>query len=127
MAWKVEHLPEEETLLLAASGLHTAEEARKQTLQSLELLVQRRIPRVLIDYSEAQIEVPLSRIYELPDLYQKFGVSRQTIVAVVVPKDGYKREAFEFYEDICLNHGYRVKLFETIGAARDWLREKPLS
>lgn len=122
MPWKVEHLPDEQTLLLVSTGLLTASEARAQTELSLKEIVQHAIPRVLIDYSAAQVEVPLSSIYQLPDIYDKSGVSRQTKVAVVMPKDKYKIEAFEFYEDICLNRGYRVKLFESTAAAQEWLR-----
>ena len=125
MPWKVEYLPAEQTLLLVATGLLTASEARAQTEQSLKEILEHGIRRVLIDYSAAQVEVPLSQIYQLPDIYDQSGISRQTKVALVMPKDKYKIEAFEFYEDICLNRGYHVKLFESATAARDWLRAQP--
>jgi hypothetical protein len=127
MPWKVEHLPDEQTLLLVSTGLLTAPEARAQTELSLKQIVQHAIPRVLIDYSAAQVEVPLSAIYQLPDIYDQSGVSRQTVVAVVMPKDKYKIEAFEFYEDICLNRGYRVKLFESTSMAWEWLRAQAMA
>lgn len=40
-----------------------------------------------------------------------------------MPKDAYRREVYQFYEDVCRNRGYFVRLFEDEAEAWAWLRE----
>jgi hypothetical protein len=122
MPWNLEVTEDGKVLLLTYRGLLSPAESAGMTRQTLERILETGVTRVMLDCSAAQMEIPVTDIYKLPDRYEAAGVPRSIRVAVVVPHDNYKRELFEFYEDVCRNRGYFVKLFENHGAAWEWLR-----
>ncbi|HEX7965866.1 MAG TPA: hypothetical protein VF651_09130 [Gammaproteobacteria bacterium] len=122
MPWTLELAEQGQVLLLTYRGLLSPAESAGMTRQTLERILETGVMRVMLDCSAAQMEIPVTDIYKLPDRYEAAGVPRAIRVAVLVPHDNYKRELFEFYEDVCRNRGYFVRLFEDAVAAWDWLR-----
>jgi len=99
-----------------------ADELRASTQEILTAMLERKSMRVLLDCAAAHFNIPAVNVYQLPDVYDSRGVTRHDArAAVVTPKDGYHREIFDFYEDVCRNRGFFVKLFGDAGAARAWL------
>ena len=116
----------EKTKLLEVTydGEFGPDELRSTTHEILTEMLERKAMRVLLDCSRAHFDTPAVNVYQLPDLYDARGVVRhETRAAVVKPKDGYRKEIFEFYEDVCRNRGFFVKLFDDVAAARAWLLE----
>jgi hypothetical protein len=105
-------------------GDFAAEKLRASTLSIVDELLAKNIQRLLLDCHQAHFNVPTVAVYQLPELYDAKGLSRQVRAAVVKPQDGYHLEIFEFYEDVCRNRGYFVMLFDDAGSARQWLREE---
>lgn len=89
----------------------------------LTAMLEHKALRVLFDCSHAHFDAPSLDVYQLPDLCEAHGVARQAREAVVKPRDGYHKELFEFYEDVCCNRGFFVKLFDDAVTARAWLLE----
>lgn len=85
-----------------------------------EMRVQQTL-RVLLDFSSATALVSITELYKLPDIYKDLRAPRLAHLAMVVPADGYRMEVYQFYEDVCVNRGYFVKLFNDTASARDWL------
>lgn len=121
MPWK--HEIKDGGLLLEVTyqGIFGAEELRATTIEIVELLIAKDIQRLVLDCHQAHFNVPTIAVYQLPELYDAKGLSRQVRAAVVKPHDGYHLEIFEFYEDVCRNRGYFVMLFDDLAAARYWL------
>jgi hypothetical protein len=105
-------------------GDFQAPELRDSTVAIVDLLLDKSILRLLLDCDGAHFNVPTVAVYQLPELYDAKGLSRQVRAAVVKPHDGYHLEIFEFYEDVCRNRGYFVTLFDDAASARQWLREE---
>ena len=125
MPWRMDTRDEGRILEVVYEGTQLAPELRAATHRILTVMLEKKIDRVVLDCSEARMEAPAVDVYDLPDVYQDRGISRQQVrAAVVLPKDGYKRELYEFYEDVCRNRGYFVKLFETRDTAWDWIRSE---
>ena len=111
-------------LEVAFQGEFGADELRASTHEILAAMQEHKTMRVLLDCSDAHFDTPALNVYQLPDLYDSRGVSRhEARAAVVKPRDGYRKEIFEFYEDVCRNRGFFVSLFEDAAAARIWLLE----
>ena len=109
------------------TGSLAAPELHKATHDILTLMLTEKIDRVLLDCSEAHMEVPAVDVYQLPDIYASRGISRRQVrAAVVTPKDGYKRDLYEFYEDVCRNRGYFVKIFDDVDTALAWLKAETM-
>jgi hypothetical protein len=123
MPWRLEVRDEGRILEVVYEGTLPGPELRPATHRILSVMLEQKIDRVLLDCGDAHMEVPAMDVYDLPDVYTDRGISRRQVrAAVVLPKDGYKRELYEFYEDVCRNRGYFVKLFETAETAWEWLR-----
>jgi hypothetical protein len=114
---------QDKILEVVYQGEMAGPELRVSTHDILTALAERKADRVLLDCSEAHFDVPALSVYQLPDVYESRGLSRQARAAVLMPRDGYRKDLFEFYEDVCTNRGYFVKLFTDVPAARAWLKE----
>lgn len=123
MPWNLEFTDNGKLLTVKYRGDFVAEELRAATLDIVKALVVKQTLRLLLDCHDAHFDVPTVSVYQLPELYDQMGVSRQVRCAVVLPKDGYKKELFDFYEDVCRNRGYFVQLFPERSAALAWLRD----
>jgi hypothetical protein len=124
MPWKLETKDGDQLLEVTYQGIFEAEELRAATVQIVDLLMEKGIERLLLDCRDAHFNVPTIAVYQLPELYDAKGLSRQVRAAVVKPHDGYHLEIFEFYEDVCSNRGYFVQLFDDAKAAGEWLRSE---
>lgn len=124
MPWTMAEADGGRILEVVYQGTFEAGELREATIQIVDTLMQRGIERLLLDCYEAHFNVPTVAVYQLPELYTAKGLSRQVHAAVVVPRDKYHVELFEFYEDVCRNRGYFAQLFEDPALAREWLRSE---
>lgn len=125
MPWRLDTRDAGKVLEVVYEGTQQGPELRAATHRILTVMLEQKIDRVVLDCSDARMEAPAVDVYDLPDVYNDRGISRQQVrAAVVLPKDGYKRELYEFYEDVCRNRGYFVKLFGTKDEAWTWIRSE---
>jgi hypothetical protein len=125
MPWRVEFAPEKSIVVVAAWGEIRNEDAEAQVEKIILLLKQNQASGVLLDYSDALSEVSLPSLYGLPDYYTELGAPWHARVAVVLPRNRYRIESYQFFELVCKNAGYNVRLFDGRGAAEAWLAEMP--
>ena len=123
MPWRVEFARETGEVMVTGSGEIRDEDARAQVEKIIPLLKQSHAGSVLVNYSDALSEVSLSSLYGLPDYASELGAPWHIRVAVVLPRTRYRLESYQFFELVCQNAGYNVKLFETKEAAEQWLAQ----
>ena len=121
MPWTTRHAEDNQVLVMGYHGTITSEELEAANYHAMGQLMARKIDKVMVDCSSARAEMPILDVYKLPDLYMAEDMSRMVRVAMILPKDGYKREVYEFYEDVCRNRGFQVRLFDDGDAAWKWL------
>ena len=121
MPWKLEIKDGGLLLEVTYEGTFEAEELRASTVTIVDMLIAKDIQRLVLNCLDAHFNVPTVAVYQLPELYDLKGLSRQVRAAVVKPRDGYHAEIFQFYEDVCRNRGYFAMLFDDVVAARRWL------
>lgn len=125
MPWRVEHEAELGIVRATYFGRVTAEEFKAGTLETISLMAKHRINLLLIDDSELEITVSTNEIFEMPQFYEDVSAIRSTRWALVHPADPTAIKHFRFYENVCRNRGWPVKLFSDHQAALDWLLAKP--
>jgi hypothetical protein len=123
MPWSMEFTDGGRVLKVLIQGDMSGAEVSEMTRESVGLVAKQQVTRVVLDCAEARMDVPILDVYTLPDLYSARGISRQVHAAVILPREGYRREIYEFYEDVCRNRGYFVKLFEDETEAWNWIRD----
>ena len=67
--------------------------------------------RFLVDAAGVDLAPSLFDVYDLPAQYEDEKADRQSDVAVILPRSTEARKAAEFYETMCLNRGWLVKVF----------------
>jgi hypothetical protein len=122
MAWSMGYTDANRLLVMTYRDAVSFEELVEANRQALVRIMEQQITKVMVDCSACRAEMPIVDIYKLPDMYAASGVTHQMRVAMILPKDSHRLDIYEFYEDICRNRGYFVKLFEAAEAAWTWLR-----
>ena len=123
MPWTVEYVPEKEMLLVIASGRVLNLDARAQAAAAVGLLKPNQLDSVLVDCSDARLEVSLANLYWLPDYWSELGAPRYVRIAVVLPRTRFNVESYQFFGIACKNAGYNVRLFDGNEAAEAWLHQ----
>ncbi|HSC47384.1 MAG TPA: STAS/SEC14 domain-containing protein [Gammaproteobacteria bacterium] len=121
MSWKIEHRPSENIVRITAEGIITAEDAFAQAIEGVQLIVSLKASGVLVDYSGATLEMPLTDIYKLPDMFDAGGLPHWTKIAIVLPADPQNMHKYTFFDDTATNRGFQVKLYWERSQALAWL------
>ena len=60
-------------------------------------------------------------IHDIPDQWDELQANRKNKVTLVVPDGGKTWRDAQFYENVCVNRGWNVKVFTQRKPAIDWL------
>lgn len=122
MSWTASYVPDRATVVVNGTGRLCFEDMTGIAKGATDLLQENKATRVLLDCSDAFLDVKVVDVFYLPECYSKVGVPRTARIALVLPKTGQPSGIFEFYETVCRNKGYVCKLFETQQSAEQWLQ-----
>ena len=128
MPWNVEYNSELGIVQGSYVGRVTADEFKEATIKAIGLAKDNNTNLFLIDDSEYEGGASLFGLFELPDLHVEMEADRSSRAALILPSSGtVASEDARFYETLCLNRGWQVKVFSKRQDAIDWLMKKELS
>ena len=108
---------------VSLTGPARAGELRQMTTDAINLQKRAGATRFLIDTKEWGITAHDMEIYTaVTEQYQKEGLSRGTLVAIIAPASPSARGAAMFYEDVSQVRGWDVRMFPDRQAAIGWLK-----
>ncbi len=120
-SWGAEYVPGRETVVVNGSGRLSLEDLKGTARGAADLLLRNKARRMLLDCSEAILDVKVLDIFYLPECYKKVGFPPSAKIALVLPRTRQSSSIFEFYETVCRNKGYTCKLFQNQRSAEQWL------
>ena len=120
--WRVAYHEDQKVAEVAYLGATSASDIRAATRAAIGVVKEHEVKRGLIDCSEQTETGSIPELYELPNLYDDEGLSRDLRIAFVEPARSELRHLAVFYETVCLNRGWQVRRFVSRGDAVDWLR-----
>ena len=127
MPWKLEYHEESQIVELHINGRASSDELREAAAARIAFGKEKNAERYIINVKH--LEAPRSRttaVFEIPTrLYEEEGLSRGSTIAVIAPIDVESQWAVNFFEDTCVNRGWRVETFLHRDRAIDWLLETP--
>jgi hypothetical protein len=123
MSWTLDYAATDRILTVKCEGVYTADDLGPMTKAAIDKLHEVQSLRVLLDFSTAIAQLSVADVYNLPDIYSNSNAPRLAHLAMVVPKDNYRISIYQFYEDLCINRGFFVKLFNDTASAKSWLME----
>jgi hypothetical protein len=121
MSFTVKYNPELSIIESVLVDNLTSKDLRMHEAQSIALAMKNKANRFLSDATAATIKVSISDLYNLPEFYQDQGLRRPVLIAVLSPTSEAGKKLVDFYETVCLNRGWTVKIFDERQEALDWL------
>lgn len=121
MPWKTNYVSDTATVVVNGSGRLALHDMTGIAEGITRLLEENKARRVLLDCSDADLDVKVVDVFYLPECYSKVGVPRSARIALVLPKTRQPSGMFEFYETVCRNKGYICRLFDSQQSAEQWL------
>ena len=105
-------------------GHTTAADLRACTSAAIAMSTKCGSRHFLVDTTEIVAALSNVALYSLAKTtYFAEQLHPLSCVAVVLPAREEERDLANFYETVCLNHGWRVQLFQNGESARRWLLE----
>jgi hypothetical protein len=126
MAWAVEYIPERRWVVFVATSEIEEEDGKAQVEEVVRVLNEHKSALLLLDCSGAVSNASLPSVYRMPDYATALGAPWNLRTAVVVPKTPIRIELFQFFELVCRNAGYEIRLFDDRHSAEAWLRQPPV-
>jgi len=114
----------ERIIRVRLSGPQTLADYRKQTEEVLRLAQSKNVNLILVDDQRAQNMASTLELFAMPAMYEELGAPRSARVAIVMPHNSPSAADIRFYETVCVNRGFNVKIFSTEPTALEWLLGK---
>ncbi|MEL6230976.1 MAG: hypothetical protein AAFR24_13780 [Cyanobacteria bacterium J06627_3] len=75
----------------------------------------------LVNFTDAELKLSITYIYNLPALCDRIGKNRPTRIALV-NDNAQNQELVDFYKLVSQNRGWNIETFLTPNDAESWLR-----
>jgi hypothetical protein len=121
MPWSVSYSDELDAVLTVYAGALPANALSEAIEATITLAQERGTTRFLGDCSGLQGGHSIGDLYDLANLLEAFGLGRGVREAIILPQLSAQAQDVHFWETICLNRGYTVRVFATMLEAQGWL------
>ncbi len=123
MPYEIRFLEESGIIAIENKGEITQHELLKQTQEAIQMGREKKSDLFLTIFSHVKVQAGTFDVARFPDMYEQLGMKRTSRIAVVVSEVESKAEDLRFYETICLNRGWHIKIFLEKDPALEWLVE----
>ena len=121
MNWEVSYFPQSRVVTVKSRGFIPLDDFPERLRQAVRTARENQTHCFLFDDTEFDTQASTLTIYELPKLYAEAGFTRHDRIAVVISPHDTGLDDYQFFETVCVNQGFRVKLFFDLSEACQWL------
>ncbi len=124
LGWTIEFISDLHIVALVLSGELTGEELQESAAARIALGEEQGVTDFIIDARDLVApRATTMAVYDIPArLYSEQNMPREARIAVVKPVDPGSAWIVQFYEDLCVNRGWRVFMASDRAGALAWLR-----
>ncbi len=129
MSWDLRIIEGLQIVKLTITGTVSDQELLDAPAARIDFGLEHDATRFIIDATDMDApESTTTAVHDIPTrVYSEKNFNRLCHIAVVAPIRPESRWITQFYEDICVNRGWRVETFNDADDALNWLqRSKPL-
>lgn len=119
--WGSRYAPERATVVVNGSGRLCWKDVKRISEEAARLINEHGASRILLDYTDADLDVGVVDVFGLPECYDRAGMPRNVRIALLVPRARQPAGLYQFYETVSRNKGYQCRLFGSRQAAEQWL------
>ena len=121
MAYDLRIIKNKKIIEIRNSGEITNEDMITETQEVIKLQHEKNIVLILTEFVSVKVDASLSDVFQFPEMYEQMGMDRKTRIAVLVSEIEVNNEELDFYETICINRGWTIKIFIDKKEAIEWL------
>ena len=124
MGWKVDFINDLHIVELILSGELSGEELQASAAERISVGEEHGVTDYIINAHDLVApRAATMAVYDIPArLYAAKKMPREARIAVVIPVDPDSAWIAQFYEDLCINRGWRVFMAPDRDSAMSWLR-----
>ena len=123
MPYEVKLLEDKGIVVIENKGDLTYDELVKQSQDAISIIHDKKAYLILTDFSNVGVDAKITDIYQFPEIYEQFGLTKMSKIAVLVSAKEVSTEQLTFYENICINRGWQIKIFLKKESALEWLEK----
>lgn len=124
MPYEISYREKSGVVVIVNEGELTYDELVRQSQEAINLARDKKSELFLSDFSNVKVRTNNIELFRLLDIYAEFGMSQTSRIAAVVTNMELKAEQLRFFETICLNRGWQVKIFLKRELALEWLEKE---
>ena len=122
MPYNINHLANPDIVEVVFSGDVSANDLREVTTKCIGLQKETNASKFLVQLHRSEVVASFFDVYDLADnQYQREGLDRKSMIAVVLPTALSAQAAADFYETVCVNRGWNAQVHPHRQSALDWL------
>lgn len=126
MAWKVNWDPEKGFVHTVYSATVTKQDLLDSMAETLRMIEGKGPQKFFTEWISAFPKLSTAEIFSVPKDWEAAGIDKESILAVVVQKVAKSWEDAKFYENVCRNRGWRVRVFKDRTEALAWLEKQEI-
>jgi hypothetical protein len=120
VSYTLQYHEEDACVHVKVDALLTPELAGEISGAAAVIMNEKKCVRLLNDLREGQIPSSTVKLWSISNTVQQSGLSRQIRRAVLVKTISPK---LQFLQNTMTNRGHQMRIFDDLGAAREWLQE----
>ena len=124
MPYEIKFLKETGIVSIENKGELTFDELIEQSKEAINLGRENYSHLFLTDFSNVKVHASTMEVLQFPEIYEQLGMNKMSKIAVLVSGIELNTEDLKFYETICLNRGWQIKIFLEKEPAIEWLVKK---
>lgn len=114
----VKYLPDQDIVLVITSGTYILGAEIDTLEKAIEVSQQCKCKKLLFDHRKATVVARTLESYDRPTIYENLGFDRITKLASLVSEIN---DELRFYETVCRNRGWQMRVFDEYADAAAWL------
>ena len=127
MAWTVELDSDNGFIHTIYSGIVTKDDILDSMNETLKMISGKGPQKFLTEWIDAKSSLSTVQIHFIPNEWEDAGVSKKSVLALVVQEDAKSLKDAKFYENSCQNRGWRVCVFTQKKDAVEWLEKQKIT
>lgn len=127
MVWKVELDAENGFIHTVYSGIITKNDILASTTETLKMISGKKPHKFLSEWIDSISTLSTLDIFAIPGEWESSEASKGSVLALVVQEDAKSQKDANFYENACVNRGWRVRIFTQRNDAIEWLKKQTIA
>ncbi|MFA5322995.1 MAG: hypothetical protein WC373_10015 [Smithella sp.] len=127
MAWKVELDAEHGCIHTVYSGIVTKNDIVSSMTETLRMISGKGPQKFLSEWIDATSKLSTIDIFNIPGEWESSEANQGSVLALVVQKNAKSQKDAQFYENACVNRGWRVRIFTQRNDAIEWLKTQKIA